>query len=290
MRSKLFVPGSRPDLFPKALAGPADALSFDLEDAVDESKKAEARASLAGFLQGLAPGHGKTLIVRVNGIDSPHFVADLEALAGVELHVLNLPKPSGPDDVQACAHAMTRCGIASGAGILANVETPRALRLAREIASAHPRVVGLQLGWADLLGPLGIARDNVAAVQAIQLQVRLAAGEAGVWAYDGAFTHIADADGFRREAEGARRLGYLGKSVIHPSQVAIANEVFSPTKPEIVQARRIVDAARIARGEGVGVIAVDGRMVDAPILRRAERVLAEAERLGLLDDEDPAAP
>lgn len=284
MRSKLFVPGSRPDLFAKALAGPADVLSFDLEDAVADEKKGDARRALAAFLRALQPGHGKTIIVRVNGVDSPHFAADLDAVVGPGLDIVNLPKPSGPDDVRACAEALaTRAGH-EGIGILANIETPRALRLAREIASASPRVVGLQLGWADLLGPLAIERDSPAVVQAIQLQVRLAAGEAGVWAYDGAYTNVGDPDGFRREAEAARRLGFIGKSAIHPSQVPIANEVFRPSEAEIAQAQRVVRAAGAARIAGIGVFTVDGKMVDAPIVRRAEALLALALRLGLVDE------
>jgi citrate lyase beta subunit len=282
MRSKLFVPASRPDLFAKAMAGPADVLSFDLEDAVAEPKKAEAREALAGFLRSLPERHGKTIIVRVNAIDSPHFEADLAAVVGPGLDIVNLPKPSGPDDVRGCAAALARCPGSDGIGILANIETPRALRLAREIADASERVVGLQLGWADLLGPLAIARDNPAAIAAIQLQVRLAAGEAGIWAYDGAFTDVADLEGFRREAEGARRLGFVGKSAIHPSQVPIANEVFRPSDAEIAHAQRVVQAAGEARAADVGVFTVDGKMVDPPIVRRAEGVLAVAVRLGLV--------
>jgi len=98
MRSKLFVPGSRPELFAKAMASEADGLSFDLEDAVDEAMKDEARRSLANFLRTLAPGHGKTIIVRVNGLTTPHFAADIEAIAGPNLDLVNLPKPESADD------------------------------------------------------------------------------------------------------------------------------------------------------------------------------------------------
>src|SRR4051812_26378827 len=106
MRSKLFVPASRPELFAKALASDADALSFDLEDAVDESMKAQARETLARFLRGLQPGHGKTIIVRVNGLATPHFEPDIDAITGPGLDIVNLPKPDSPDDVKACASAL----------------------------------------------------------------------------------------------------------------------------------------------------------------------------------------
>src|SRR5882672_12240127 len=138
MRSKLFVPGSRPELFAKAMASEADGLSFDLEDAVDEAMKDEARRSLANFLRTLAPGHGKTIIVRVNGLTTPHFAADIEAIAGPNLDLVNLPKPESADDVRACADALAiaerRAGL-EPIGILANIESPRAYRLAAEIAA-----------------------------------------------------------------------------------------------------------------------------------------------------------
>ena len=151
MRSKLFVPGSRPELFAKAMASEADALSFDLEDAVDESRKGEARTELARFLRTLPPNSGKVLIVRVNGLDTPHFEADLEAIVGTGVDILNLPKPEGPDDVRACAAALTkleRKGHGEPLDILPNIESPRSLRYAAEIASASPRVCGLQAGWS----------------------------------------------------------------------------------------------------------------------------------------------
>jgi citrate lyase subunit beta/citryl-CoA lyase len=285
MRSKLFVPGSRPELFAKAMAGEADALSFDLEDAVDESMKGEARAELARFLRALKPGHGKTIIVRVNGLATPHFEADIEAIVGQGLDMVNLPKPESADDVRACAAALDRAERGKKvmpASILANIESPKALRLAAEIASASPRVVGLQAGWGDLIEPLDIDRYNPAMIEAIQLQIRIAAGEGNVWAYDGAFANIKDPEGYKREAEGARRLGFLGKSCIHPTQVPLANAVFRPTDTEIAHSLKVVTAAREAKEKGVGAFTVNGRMVDGPFIRRAENILALAQRLGLI--------
>jgi citrate lyase subunit beta/citryl-CoA lyase len=289
MRSKLFVPGSRPELFAKAMAGEADALSFDLEDAVDESRKAEARRELAKFLRELPANHGKTIIVRVNGLDTPHFEADLEAVACPALDIVNLPKCEGRDDVRACAAALTKFERKAGidpVDVMPNIETPKALRLAAEIATAGPRVVGLQIGWADLIEPLGIDRYQPAAIEAIQLQVRIAAGEAGIWAYDGAYANIKDPEGYRREAEVARRLGFIGKSAIHPSQVPIANAVFRPTDEEIAHSLKVVEAAKLNAERGVGAFTVNGRMVDAPFVRRAEAILELARRLNLLASEE----
>jgi citrate lyase subunit beta/citryl-CoA lyase len=292
MRSKLFVPGSRPELFAKALASAADALSFDLEDSVVEARKAEARAAVQALLQSPAVRTSQqTLIVRVNAIDSAHFAADIQAVVWPGVHLVNLPKAERAEDVVAAAQAIERAesanGFAAGTGrtirLLLNIETPRALQVAAELAAAHPRVAGLQLGLGDLFEPLGISRREPAAVQQAMFALRMAAGTAGVFAYDGAFADIQDADGYRAEAALARRLGYLGKSCIHPSQVALANEVFRPSDAEIAHAQRVLAAAATAAAGGAGAFVVDGRMVDAPFIRQAQDTVALARRLGLID-------
>ncbi len=277
MRCKLFVPGSRPELFAKALAGDADAISIDLEDAVDEKRKAEARAATRDFLRSLPAGHGKTIIVRVNGIETPHFAADVEAIRAPGLHLINLPMVESAEDVRRAA-ALTR-----DIGLMANIETARGLRNAAEIAGAHPMVKGLQLGFGDLLEPLGIERYDLAVVRYFQLALRLAAGEAGVFAFDSAMANVKDADFLRREAEQARRLGFLGKSAIHPSQVAVINAVFRPTEEEIAYALRVVASAKEHGAKGVGAWVVDGKMIDAPFVVRAENTLAVARKLKLVE-------
>jgi citrate lyase beta subunit len=282
MRSKLFVPGSRPELFAKALASDADGLSFDLEDAVDEAKKDEARETLGAFLRQLEPGHGKIIIVRVNGLETRHFERDLEAVMCDALDMVNLPKPESPDDVRACAAAMDKLDPAAGVGILANIESPRAYRLAAEIAMASARVEGLQAGWGDLIEPLDIDRYNPAMIQACLLHIRIAAGEAGVWAYDGAYANFKDVDGYTREAEASRRLGYLGKSCIHPTQVPLANAVFRPTDAEIAHSLKVVETASQMSLKGIGAFTVNGRMVDGPFVRRAESILALARKLKII--------
>lgn len=286
MRSKLFVPGSRPELFDKALQGDADALSFDLEDSVSADRKADARRALQDLLCGpAARASGKTLIARVNPRRSEHFEADVRAVVRPGLALLNVPKVEAIEDVLAAAEALDAAeranGIGEPVGLLLNIESARGLRLAYALASAHPRVAGLQLGLGDLFEPLQIARHEPAALYTVMLQVRLAAGEAGVFAYDAAYARFQDADGFRAEAGLARRLGYLGKSCIHPSQVAHANEVFRPSSDEIARARRVAAAADEAAARGVGAFTVDGEMVDAPFVLRAREVLATARRIGL---------
>lgn len=287
MRSKLFVPASRPELFSKALAGAADSLCFDLEDAVAPSRKSEARDALAGFLRtGDVMGADKKIIVRVNGMDTLDFDADIRAIVQPGVDVVNLPKPRNAACVQRAAEAIEQAerhnGVTVPVGMLLNIEEPAALRIAAELAQASPRVVGLQVGLGDLFEPLGMARREPASVQSVMFAVRMAAGEADVYAYDGAFADIADAQGYRAEAELARRMGFLGKSCIHPSQVAIANEVFRPTDAEIAHASRVLEAASAADASGTGAYVVDGKMIDAPFVARARQVIASARALGLL--------
>ncbi len=290
MRSKLFVPGSRPELFAKAMASEADALSFDLEDAVDEARKGEARREVAKFLRTIPANCGKTIIVRVNGIETPHFEEDIAAIVCPGLDLVNLPKLESPDDIREAAgfiyKAERNAKLEAPIGILANIESPRAYRLAAEIATADPRVKGLQVGWGDLIEPLDMDRYNPSTIEAMLVWIRIAAGEAGIFAYDGAYANIEDIEGYQREAEMSRRLGYLGKSAIHPIQVPLANAVFRPTDTEIAHSLRVVEAAAKARAEGVGAFTVNGKMIDGPFIRRAEAILALARRLRLITNDE----
>ncbi|EIM03329.1 citryl-CoA lyase [Rhodanobacter thiooxydans] len=285
MRSKLFVPGSRPELFAKALTGDADALSFDLEDAVAEARKAEARAMVADFVAGTAVAQAaKLIIVRTNAPDSPHFAADLAAVARPGVTLLNLPKIESPqavlDAVAALEAAERANAVAHPIGLLLNIETPRALADAARIAAAHPRVAGLQLGLGDLFEPHGIDRADPRNVHAAMFALRMAAAQAGVFAVDGAYAALDDDAGYREEARMARRLGFIGKSCVHPRQVALANAAFAPSEAELETARRIVEAAQAAGAQSRGAFVVDGRMIDPPFLKRAQALLAAARRPG----------
>ncbi|OAF16343.1 citryl-CoA lyase [Bradyrhizobium neotropicale] len=279
MRSKLFVPASRPELFDKALNSTADALSFDLEDAVAPGQKSQARAVLAKFLRGL-PATRKSIAVRVNAFDTAEFNADIEALAGAVVDIINLPMAEDADAVlQAIARIEMLEASSRRVGVLLNVETPKGLRNAAELASSHPRVMGLQIGYADLLEPCGIIRSDRDALAHIRLAVRFAAAEAGIAAYDGAFAAVKDADGYRAECLAARNHGFAGKSCIHPSQIAIANETFMPDAAEIAWARKVVAAAAGADARGIGAYLVDGHMIDKPFVERARAVVSLADTI-----------
>ncbi|MCI3204879.1 MULTISPECIES: CoA ester lyase [Pandoraea] len=296
MRSKLFVPAARPELFAKALASAADALSFDLEDSVTPERKSEARQMLHDWLVALPAEYRsatppKQLIVRVNAIDTPYFEADIAAVVQRGVALINLPKPERADDVHFAAECIERAERANGVDsthmpvrLLLNVESPTALQNAAALASAHPRVAGLQLGLGDLFEPLGIARRETSAISQAMFTLRMAAGVAGVFAYDSAFANIRDEAGFRAEAQLARAMGFLGKSCIHPSQIALANDVFRPSDDEIAHAVRVLEASRTASRDGVGAYVVDGKMIDVPFLERARALVTDAQRMGLLND------
>ncbi|MGJ4731169.1 HpcH/HpaI aldolase/citrate lyase family protein [Luteimonas sp. SDU101] len=281
MRSKLFVPGGRPDLFAKAWAGAADAVSFDLEDAVAEERKAGARADIAAFLATHARDRGARLaIVRVNAPGTHHFEADLEAIVPAGPDLINVPKLESAAQVLEVVAALERLDRQGAGGtpprLLLNIETPRGLRCAAEIAAAHPRVAGLQLGLGDLFETQGIRRDDPANVHAAMFRVAMAAAEAGVFACDGAHPDFRDRAAFEHEARIAQGLGFIGKSCIHPQQIAWAHVVFTPDAAALAWARKVVSAAAEARSQSRAAFAVDGRMVDLPYLRRAERLLAQA--------------
>ena len=271
----------------KALASEADAISFDLEDAVAPQSKPAARAELARFLAGDSSRmNDKLIIVRVNAVETSYFAEDMQAVVQPSLHILNLPMVEGASTVQQAADILDQLerelGITHPIGILANIESPRGLRLAAEIATAHRRVIGLQIGYGDLFSPLRIVPGEPSAIQAVRVAVRMAAGEAGVDAFDGAYVNIADPDGFRRDAAAAQQLGFAGKSCIHPTQIALANEVFRPSNEEVAHALRVVKAAEYSQSKGVGAFVVDGRLVDGPFITQAEHMVALARRLGMI--------
>lgn len=277
MRSKLFVPGARPELFSKALRGDADALSFDLEDSVRPEGKVEARRAIADFLDDAAlAASPKCVIVRTNTPDSIHFDDDLAAMAHRRVDLLNIPKLESAQAVQDIAARLdvleAAAGIDRPIGLLVNVETPAGLRRAAELAQAHPRVAGLQLGLADLFAVNGIARTP-ANVHAALFALKLAAAEAGIFAYDSAWPNVSDETGFLTEAHLARDLGFLGKSCIHPRQVAWANQAFSVSEEKLDEARRII-AAAAEQTNGRGAFLFEGRMIDAPFLCQARLLLA----------------
>ena len=275
LRSILFVPGTRLDRFPKAEAAGADAVVFDLEDSVDVSRKDEARRAVAGWLAS-APASGVARIVRVNAPRSAALDADLAWLPAVSdrLRAVVLPKTESREDIERVAAG------APSHRVIPLLETARGILGAAAIAGAKADIPALLFGAEDLTAQLGIPRT----VEGEELlfarsQVVLAAATIGADAIDAVFVDLSSAAGLRQDAVRARALGFRGKMAIHPDQITVINHVFSPSADEIAAARRIVEADAAARPRGEGVYRVDDRMVDAPVVARAQRVLALADLL-----------
>jgi citrate lyase subunit beta/citryl-CoA lyase len=273
-RSVLFVPGTSRERFAKAFAAGADAVVLDLEDGVDAARKAEARTMVAEWLTTDSSERAARL-VRVNSAGSAFIDDDLEWLASIEglYDALVLPKVETPEEIVGIARA------AAATRIVPLLETARGILRSGDIVTAGPEIPAVLFGAEDLTAELGIPRtidgDELLVARG---QVVLAAASIGADPIDAVFVEIAHADGLRRDATRARALGFTGKMAIHPDQVAVINAVFTPSASEISAARRIVEAAAAAQAEGEGAFRLDGRMVDAPIIRRAERVLSVANR------------
>lgn len=267
----LFCPASRPERFTKA-AERADAVILDLEDAVLPAAKDEARRRVVDAL-GDAPD-GPVRIVRVNGTDTPWYAADVEALAGAPVDALMLPKATPV----ALDHLPD-----NGVPVVALVETAAGVRSAFEVAR-HPRVRALAVGGADLGAELGwVAREDQAELLHVRSSVVIDAAAAGVRSpFDVVHLDIRDAAGLRSSCTTARALGLGGKLCIHPAQVDIVNQAFSPTDADVDEAREIVEASSAAELQGTAVAVARGRLVDRPVLLRAratlERAAAYSER------------
>lgn len=273
-RSVLFVPGTSRERFPKAFASGADAVVLDLEDGVDAARKAEAREAVGEWLAS-APADGAARLVRVNGAASEFIDDDLDWLSSIEglYDALVLPKVETPDEI---------AGIASrveSTPIVPLLETARAILHARDIVTAGPVIPAVLFGAEDLTAELGIPRtvegDELIVARGL---VVLAAVSVGAEPIDAVLVDIENPERLRKDAMRARAVGFTGKMAIHPDQVSVINETFSPSADEVAAARRILEAGEAASARGEGAFRLDGRMVDAPVIRRAQRVLALSER------------
>ena len=181
--------------------------------------------------------------------------------------------------VRALEYWEHKAGLTEEIGLLATIESPKGLRMAHVIATAHPRMVGLQIGMVDMNLSCGFREGNATVLNIVRIATRLAASEANIAVFDGAFVKVSDSQAFRAEALEARALGMNGKSCIHPSQVSVANEIFSPAAEEIERANKLLAAAESASARGEGAFLHDGDMVDLPVIERARGVLARAGQL-----------
>lgn len=280
-RSVLYIPGSRERALEKAKSLPADAIIFDLEDAVATEEKGNARALLARTLA--AGGYGRRAqIVRLNGQDSEWGTDDLAAIMEIGPQAVLLPKVESPAQVEAVAAALDAHPACTGTRIWAMMETPRGILNALAIATA-PRMAGFIIGTNDLAKELNCRfRPDRLPLQAALQTCLLAARAAGIPCIDGVYNAFRDDDGLRAECEQGRDLGMDGKTLIHPAQLAIANEVFAPSAEEVDLARRQIAAFEEAEAKGLGVAVVDGKIVENLHIVTAKATLAKAEAVEAL--------
>ncbi|WP_425040783.1 HpcH/HpaI aldolase/citrate lyase family protein [Primorskyibacter sp. S187A] len=270
-RSVLYIPGSRPRALEKARGLPVDAIIFDLEDAVSIDEKESARETLAEALQN---DYGpRTRIVRINGLDTPWGRADAEAVSKMQPDAVLLPKVSAPQDLDSLAI------ITGDLPLWAMMETPLGMLNAPQIA-AHPKLAGLVMGTNDLAKELQSRfRPDRLPMQTSLGLCLLAAKAHGCKIVDGVYNAFKDSEGLRGECEQGRDMGFDGKTLIHPAQIDVANEVFAPSQEEIDLARRQIAAFAQAEAEGQGVAVVDGRIVENLHVVTAREILAKADAI-----------
>ncbi len=271
-RSLLFVPAVRPDRYGKALATGADAVCIDLEDGVGFDAKDLARATAVDLFRDRAPTQAEVSL-RINDPRSELGKQDLDAIgsSGIRIDALMLPKVSDPDDV-VLVEAALGSGL-SGLPLIVQLETARGVTAAHEIGAASDRISALFFGAIDLSADIGCAVAWDALLFA-RSQVVLAAAVSGVAAIDSPFMDVRSLDVLGEECRRVRQLGFVGKAAIHPSQVPVIQEAFTPTPDEIVWAHKVVDAYAANRG---GVLLVEGQLVERPVVRAAQRTLDAAE-------------
>ena len=270
-RSLLFVPAVRPDRYPKALATGTDAVCLDLEDGVGPGAKDEARAAALALFADRAPTRAEVSL-RINDPKTDLGQRDLDALLGAAVRpdALMLPKVSGADDVRAVEATIGARGL--DLPLIVQIETAQGVAAAIEIGTASPNVSALFFGAIDLSAELGCAVEWDSLVYA-RSKVVLAAAVAGVAALDSPFMNVAALDALRTESRRARRLGFVGKAAIHPTQVSVIQEALAPTADEIAWARKVVAAYEANEG---GVLLVEGQLIERPVVRAALRTLQMA--------------
>lgn len=275
LRSLLFVPGDRPDRMAKALASGADALILDLEDAVAASAKAQAREEIARFVAG--PGRGHALFVRINPLDSGLAEADLAAVLPAKPGGIVLPKAEGHAGIVALDALLARHGAAGTPILPIATETPAAVFTLGSYAQSAGRLAGLTWGAEDLPAAIGATASReadgryTAPYEVARALLLFGAHAAGVPAIETVFPAFRDSEGLAAYAARGRRDGFSGMMAIHPAQVPIINAAFTPTDAEIAHARAVVAAFEAA--PGAGALNLDGKMIDAPHLKQARRVL-----------------
>ena len=275
-RSFIFTPGLNPEMFPKALASGADMVCIELEDGIAIKDKDEARINTINALKTLEVKNDVELVVRVNCQRTKPGLLDFEALISSKLRVkaLMLPKVKTPDEITFIDDLLTDCNLDTDLHVI--METNEALENIYDIAHASKRIVALYFGGVDMAAELRVPNSYENLVYARSKLVH-AGASVGVDVVDVPYLDLEDMNGMKKEAELVRNLGFTGKGSIHPKQINILNEVFTPSKDEITKAKKVIDQFNAS---DTGLVVIDGKLIEKPVLREMQRRILVAEKIG----------
>ena len=274
-RSFIFTPGLNPEMFPKALASGADMVCIELEDGIAIKDKDEARKNTINALKNLKINNDVELVVRVNCQRTKPGLLDLEAFISSKLNVkaLMLPKVKTPDEITFIDDLLTDCNLDTDLHVI--METNEALENIYDIAHASKRIVALYFGGVDMAAELRVPNSYENLIYARSKLVH-AGASVGIDVIDVPYLDLEDMEGMKKEAELVRNLGFTGKGSIHPKQINILNEVFTPSKEEIIKAKKIVDQFNAS---DTGLVVIDGKLIEKPVLREMKRRILVADKI-----------
>lgn len=286
----MFVPGNNPAMMSDAFIYGPDSIMLDLEDSVTMAEKDAARLLVHNALKTIDYGNTE-MVVRVNPLNTPYGRKDVEAVVKAGVDVIRMPKTETAEEVQELEAEIEKVekelGCLGRTQIMAAIESTKGIINAYAIATASKRMMGIALGAEDYCANLKTQRTPSGDELLLAREtIVVAARAAGIYALDTVYSNLNDMETFRKEVELIKRLGFDGKSIINPRQIEIINEVFTPTEKEIEKAKTIVAAIKEAAAKGSGVIAVNGKMVDKPVVTRAEHTIELALAAGVITRED----
>ncbi|MDO5760509.1 MAG: citrate (pro-3S)-lyase subunit beta [Bacteroidota bacterium] len=289
-RTMMFVPGNNPAMMSDAFIYGPDSIMLDLEDSVTMAEKDAARLLVHNALKTIDYGNTE-MVVRVNPLNTPYGKKDVEAVVKAGVDVIRMPKTETAQEVQELEAEIEKVekeiGCLGRTQIMAAIESTKGIINAYAIATASKRMMGIALGAEDYCANLKTQRTPSGDELLLARQtIVVAARAAGIYALDTVYSNLNDMETFRKEVELIKRLGFDGKSIINPRQIEIINEVFTPNEKEIEKAKTIVAAIKEAAAKGSGVIAVNGKMVDKPVVTRAEHTIELALAAGVITKED----
>ena len=286
----MFVPGNNPGMMADAHIYGPDSIMLDLEDSVTMAEKDAARLLVYQALKTVDYGNTE-MVVRINPLNTPYGKKDIEAVVKAGVDVIRMPKTETAEEVVEVEREIERVerelGCVGRTKIMAAIESTLGIVNAYAIATASPRMMGIALGAEDYCANLKAQRTPGGdELRLARETIVVAARAAGIDALDTVYSNLNDMETFRQEVEYIKTLGYDGKSIINPRQIEVINEVFAPKEKEITKARAIIAAIKEAEAKGSGVIALNGKMIDRPVVIRAQRTINLAIASGILKEED----